>query len=71
MDSLKEGLELIAVHFFDVQEKAPFVVGTNCKRITVCMELGQMSRVPWAVIDTTTMVNLALVEMVEIKGETP
>lgn len=67
MDSLKEGLELTAVHFVDVQEKAPFIVGKNCERITVSMELGQMSRVPWAVIDTKTMVNLANIEMVEIK----
>lgn len=69
MDSLKEGLELTEIHFFDVQEKAPYIVGDNCKRITVSMESGQMARVPWAVIDTETMVNLAHVEMITIKGE--
>ncbi len=67
MKSLKEGLELTAIHFVDVQEKVAFVVGKNCERITVSMELGQESMVPWAVIDTGTMVNLAHIEMVEIK----
>lgn len=69
MELLKEGLELTAIHFVDVQEKVSFVVGKNCERITVSMELGQSSMVPWAVIDTKTMVNLADVEMVEIKAD--
>ena len=67
MKSLKEGLELTAIHFDDPVEKCSWVVGTNCKRITVSMELGQIGVVPWAVIDTYCMVNLSKVEQIEIK----
>jgi hypothetical protein len=69
MKNLKEGLELTAISFDDPEQKCSWIVGLNCKRITVSMEAGQMGLVPWAVIDTGTMVNLALVEQVEIKGE--
>jgi hypothetical protein len=67
MNALKEGLELTSIHFDDVVNKCPYIVGKNCKRITVSMECGQMSGVPWAIVDETTMVNLSLVDMVEIK----
>lgn len=67
MKSLKDGLELTAIHFVD-PAKPSWVVGTNCTRVTVSMELGQMAMVPWAVVDTNCMVNLALVEQVEIKA---
>ena len=68
MDSLKEGLELTAIHFDDPVNKCSWIVGNNCKRITVSMETGQMARTPWAVVDTNTMVNLSMVEQVDIKS---
>ena len=69
---LKQGLELSAINFVDVQEKFGWFVGKNCHSITVFMENGQLAGVPWALVEPNkgddVLVNLATVESVEIKG---
>ena len=63
---LKHGTELTAIHSND-HEEAGWHVGQNCERITVSMECGQNSHVPWAVVDGKWMVNLAETWGVDLK----
>ena len=67
MRAFREGMPVEAIFFKD---EAFHKVGDTCKSITVSMECGQMSGVPWFEVrdhdDKITLWNGALLEGVEL-----
>lgn len=74
MGELTEGTELIEILGPQGPEGFTHIQAgkKGCTRIVVTMENGQMAQVPWARAefgDMVTLVNLALIETVTMKGD--